>query len=279
MGYDQNGMPVYSQPAYQPQFMGYDQNGMPVYSQPAYQPQFMGYDQNGMPVYSQPSVYPETPSSPVSQNIPQVVPPSSPETDDTTEKFMDFLDDRKSNTSESETNFFEKSSDMGEITLPIPDAGSLKKHEQKKKVYMADVEIDDSKKLMPNTSGKFSQKYMRRAESSSSGDLGEKKTSGRFGQKYMYRAESSVSGDLGKKKTSGKSVTMRDAGTADPNSLDSYAPKKKKFTMAEADHAVEAIPKKKKYVDELDLIELPEYMQARKTAKKDKKEFPSMTDL
>ena len=64
--YGQNQQPYGQNPQYpgaqpfpgavQPQVIGYDQNGMPVYSQPQMmygQPQFIGYDQNGMPIYSQ----------------------------------------------------------------------------------------------------------------------------------------------------------------------------------------------------------------------------------
>ena len=278
IGYDQNGMPVYAQSQmYQsPQIMGYDQNGMPIYAQSQmYQtPQFMGYDQNGMPIYGQSAVYPENPVSVVSQNVPA----ETKQDDDTAEKFMDFLDDEENKGIEqSEEDFFGKSSDMGDINLPVPDVGSLKKREHKKKVYMTDVEIKDAENLVPNTAGKFSQKYMKRAENFNSNDLGEKKT---FTRKVSMGETRNVDSRMLNPKFNYKSrIRMGDAGQADPDQLKAHVSGQKKFTMAEADHAVEALPKKKKYVDELDLIELPEYMQARKKAKKDDNEFPSMTDL
>ncbi|MDE6780701.1 MAG: hypothetical protein K2J40_04480, partial [Ruminococcus sp.] len=236
-----------------------------------YQSQFMGYDQNGMPVYGQPYVYPEN------NAVPQSVPAETPADD--TEKFMDFLDDGENRTPEtSEEDFFGKSSDMGDADLSVPDFGSLRKRQKKKKVHMTDVEIKDAENLRPNDVNKFNQKYMRQAENYNSNDLGEKNP---YGRKVSMGRTKDVDAGLLNPKFSAKSrIRMRDAGTADSDSLETYTPKhKKKFTMAEADKAVEAMPKKKKYVDELDLIELPDYMQSKKKSKKDKKNFPSMTDL
>ncbi len=50
--------------------------------------------------------------------------------------------------------------------------------------------------------------------------------------------------------------------------------------MAQADHAVEALPKKKTtYVDEIDAIELPEHMQAKKTVKEKTPEIPGLPEI
>ena len=272
IGYDQNGMPMYAQSQVYPQFMGYDQNGMPVYAQPQTypQPQFMGYDQNGMPVYA------ENPA-PV-QSMPQSVPSDVQKNDDTAEKFMDFLDDGENKSTEkTREDFFGKSSDMGDVDLPVMDVGSLRKREQKKKVYMTDVEIQDAENLIPNTAAKFSQKYMRQAENVNSNDLGEKNT---YSRKVSMGSTKSVDAEMLNPKMSYKSrIRMGDATNANPDMSQNTVKKRKAFTMEEAGHAVEAMPKKKQYVDELDLIEIPEYMQARKKSKKDKKNFPSMTDL
>ena len=57
-----------------------------------------------------------------------------------------------------------------------------------------------------------------------------------------------------------------------------YEHEHKESIMAQADHAVEAMPKKKEaIVDEIDAIELPEYMQARKTVHTE--ETPEIPDL
>ncbi len=281
IGYDQNGVPIYGQPSVyvQPQIIGYDQNGIPVYSQSSVymQSQFIGYDQNGLPVYAQSSVYSAPP-----QSVPafsQSVPVQTPQNDEANEKFMDFLDDRKGNNTENtEENFFEKSSDMGSVEVPVPDVGGLKKRENQKTVYMTDVEIKkEAENLVPNNATKFNQKYMRQAKQTSSDDLGEKKNSGKkvsMGETQNVKAEK-----LNPKFAYKSRIRMGDASHASSDDLKSSVFRRKKVTMAEADHAVEAMPKKKKYVDELDLIELPEYMQARKKVKKDDNDFPSMTDL
>ncbi|MDE6501630.1 MAG: zinc finger Ran-binding domain-containing protein [Ruminococcus sp.] len=291
IGYDQNGIPIYSQPSVymQPQIIGYDQNGVPIYVQPQFigydqngipvymQSQFIGYDQNGMPVYAQSSVYSASP-----QSVPvfsQSVPVQTPQNDEAKEKFMDFLDDGKGNNTENtEENFFEKSSDMGSVEVPVLEVGGLKKRENQKTVYMADVEIKkEAENLIPNNANKFNQKYMRQVRQTSSDDLGEKKNSGKkvsMGETQNVNAEK-----LNPKFAYKSRIKMGDASHASSDDLKSSFSRRKKVTMAEADHAVEAMPKKKKYVDELDLIELPEYMQARKKVKKDENDFPSMTDL
>ncbi|MDE6664647.1 MAG: hypothetical protein K2K14_00425, partial [Ruminococcus sp.] len=59
IGYDPNGMPIYSQPPVTyspPQIIGYDPNGMPIYAQSPVTyapPQIIGYDPSGMPIYAQ----------------------------------------------------------------------------------------------------------------------------------------------------------------------------------------------------------------------------------
>lgn len=61
--------------------------------------------------------------------------------------------------------------------------------------------------------------------------------------------------------------------------IETFVPKHREAMMAQADRAVEALPKKKKYVDELDLIELPDYMKAKKTVKEEKAEIPSLPEV
>ena len=50
--------------------------------------------------------------------------------------------------------------------------------------------------------------------------------------------------------------------------------------MGSADHAVEAMPKRSNpYQNELDEIELPEYMQAKKTQREEIAEIPSIPKI
>ena len=56
--------------------------------------------------------------------------------------------------------------------------------------------------------------------------------------------------------------------------------KHKEAIMAKADHAVEAMPKKiNPYESELDKIELPEYMQSKKTVHEKVAEIPSLPEV
>ncbi|MDE6424783.1 MAG: hypothetical protein K2K89_01395 [Ruminococcus sp.] len=273
IGYDANGMPVYSQPVPYPtsQVIGYDMNGQPVYSQP----QIIGYDANGMPIYSQPVSYPQ------SQNMNFAHPSvyqqeKQPYVDEEAEKFRNFLDDGKNEipVQNEEKDFFGKTSEMGDVALPDLDIGGLKKREKKKKVYMTDVEIQDAENLLPNDMGKFNQKYMRQASSSGSADLGEKKTHSRH--VTMGETKNVDSQQLNPKFQYKSRIRMGDTNKSQTDDFNTRTLKKRKVSMAEADHAVEAMPKKKQYVDEIDLIELPEYMQARK---KNKKKNPGMSEL
>ncbi|MDE6833023.1 MAG: hypothetical protein K2J39_02060 [Ruminococcus sp.] len=274
IGYDQNGLPIYQQS----QFIGYDHNGIPIYSQPInQQSQFIGYDHNGIPVYSQPIPFPQSqymrfPQQSVYQ------PEKQSETDENTEKFRDFIGDVNSKSSEQkEENFFGKTSEMGDVALPDLDISGIKKREKRKKLYMTDVEVDDADKLVPNNASKFNQKYMRQASDNGSADLGEKKESGKSVK--MSETKNVDSQQLNPKLQYKSCTRMGDALNQQTDNFNTQTLKKRKVTMAEADHAVEAMPKKKKYVDELDLIELPDYMKARKKQKKNNPEFPGMSEL
>ena len=73
---------------------------------------------------------------------------------------------------------------------------------------------------------------------------------------------------------------MEQTENADAGELEAYNPSHSEAIMAQADHAVEALPKKKKtYVDEIDAIELPEYMQAKKTVRDETPEIPDLPEI
>ena len=70
------------------------------------------------------------------------------------------------------------------------------------------------------------------------------------------------------------------ACNANADALEEYIPEHKEAIMAQADHAVEAMPKKvNPYENELDKIELPEYMQAKKTVREETAEIPSLPEI
>ena len=67
---------------------------------------------------------------------------------------------------------------------------------------------------------------------------------------------------------------------ADASELKAYKHEHVESIMQGADKAVEAMPKKKVYVDELEQIELPEHMKAKKSKPKEKTtEIPSLPDI
>ena len=286
IGYDPNGMPIYTQPAVTyapPQIIGYDPNGMPIYAQSPVTyapPQIMGYDPSSMPIYAQQPVLYQQPSMPQFQPVSEQLPKNQNAdsvSNDISDKFRDFIDDGK-NRKKPENDFFGKSSDMGDVSVAGLDVGSLKKRDNKKKNYMNETPLVNADGLVPNNASKFNKMYMKQTEKVNAENLEEKKT---YGANHIMRTTKAVDANrLNAKKSYKSYMTMSGAGEADASELEAYVPKAKKAIMAEADHAVEAIPKKKpKYIDELDKIELPEYMQAKKTVKNDTPEIPGLPEL
>ena len=286
IGYDRSGMPVYGQPMMysQPQIIGYDQSGMPIYGQPMMynnQPQIMGYDQSDMPIYGQPQN--------AAVNIPQVNAPPEPKKIEPEKKknsgddFWDFFDGGKPKKhDDSADDFFGKSShsvtDMGDLSADGLDFSKLKRNEKKKTDYMGDTPLVDASKLKQNDANKLNKFYMRQTEQVDASNLQANKHEKK--QDIMgVTKEVDVSrlASAERYKTNIKMYTTADVNADD---LAAYVPEHKKALMAEADHAVEAMPKRKEaYVDELDLIELPDYMQAKKTVKEDKAEIPSLPEV
>ena len=295
IGYDQNGMPIYGQPVmYQPQLIGYDQNGMPIYGQPVMysQPQIIGYDQNGMPVYGQPPMMyapqqntdahnngmqsvPNMSGVPVPPS-PQVQPVPPPVEDkekvEVSDDFWEFFDGGKA-TEHAETDnadsFFGKRGDEIE---------GMKRFEKKGNPYMNDTPLVDASTLRKNEAAKFNKLYMRSADSVNADDL--KANQDTLHLNYMGAAKS-VDASALKANEKGKAWNIM-GGTKQANADDLAAAEKKPkkgSMMAQADHAVEAMPQKPKtYNDEIDAIELPEEMKAKKTAR-NKVQIPGLPEL
>ena len=286
IGYDQNGQPLYGQPVmYQPQLIGYDQNGMPVYGQPVmYQPQIIGYDQNGMPVYGQPVMYQpqmgEMPEGAVPQAGMQAMPnmggmpanqlaqaqPAPPPAEDkekveVPDDFWEFFDGGKA-TEHAETDtaddFFGKRGDEIE---------GMKRFEKKGNPYMNDTPLVDASALKKNESAKFNKFYMRSAGVVNADEL--KANQEALHLNYMGSTKAVDASELMAKDNHRARNMM--GGTKQANADDLEAARTDRgrgSMMAQADHAVQAMPKKAKtYNDEIDAIELPEEMKAKKTAK------------
>ena len=308
---------MYGQPAMAPPpIIGYDQSGMPIYgqAQPMMygQPVIVGYDQNGMPIYgqAQPMMYGQpmmndggdhnpvmnAPGMPVQgmgmpmQNgmygmpVQQPVQPKA-ETDQVKvpNKFWNefFSDDDDGEGADTQEDFFGKpshgaSKGMGSVSAEGMDFGKLKKTEHKKRDYMGSTPDVDASELKPNENDKFNKMYMRKADFVKGADLGEKRQTAKRPVMNVTAEVNAESLEAYERKKNG--ITMNQAGIANADDLKAYEHEHKESIMAQADHAVEAMPKKKEaIVDEIDAIELPEYMQARKTVHTE--ETPEIPDL
>ena len=316
IGYDASGMPIYGQPMMyaQPPVIGYDASGMPIYGQAqpmmyGGQPSVIGYDAAGMPIYSQPMPVPDpmqgmqgmqgvqNPQNGM-QGLPPMpnpygnqMPAPSPK-EEKKEELVDMSDDfwkffdggtaTKHREETSDDDFFGKSSRSSGMN-DLPSSGgmemnSLKRSDKKKVNYMNDTPIVDANKLARNDADKFNKFYMRSTQTVNADDL--EMNTRKKSKDYMGSA-GEVDADMLSANVKQKSrITMYTAGEADPDKLEAYTPEHKKSLMAQADRAVEALPKRiNPYESELDKIELPEYMKAKKTSREENIEIPSLPQV
>ena len=317
IGYDQSGMPIYGQPPMmyaQPQIIGYDQNGMPIYGQAPMmyaQPQIIGYDQSGMPIYGQPQPMQQPmggavppmggmPQQPMGGTVPQMggmpqmgaMPrqqaapaPRQPAEDKNKVKvpdnFWEFFDGGKATEhAEPADDFFGKrSGNMGDVSAADLDMSRLKKFERKKNSYMNAAPLADAAELAPHTDAKYNKLYMKNTAEVNADDLQAKVQ--QAPQDIMGHTKEVNADDLEAHEERNEAWSlMSETDEANADDLEAYVPEHKEAIMSQADHAVESMPKKKTtYNDEIDAIELPEYMQARKTVKDEPPEIPGLPEL
>ncbi len=304
------GMPQMNTMPPQPQIIGYDQNGMPIYgqAQPMMypQPQVIGYDQNGMPIYGQAPVmmYPQQPMQqmqgdmpgmpnmggmygmPAMGGMPQMQPygqqqpvQNKPKNDrvEVSDDFWKFFDGGKS-TDHKESDDFFGSKDMGDVSADNLDVSRLKRFEHKKNDYMSDTPIVDGSKLAANTEAKYNKLYMKQTETVNAEDLQAKEDE--HTQDIMGVTKDVDADKIQEYKHYRSRISMEHTEEADADELEAYNPEHTEAIMAQAEHAVEALPKKKTtYVDEIDAIELPEYMQAKKTVRDETPQIPGLPEV
>ncbi len=314
IGYDPNGVPIYGQPQgmmfAQPQIIGYDPNGVPIYGQPNFQP--MG----GMPVTNQgvmPNMQPTqgmqsvpnqgmqgipnhgmTPNMQGMANVPkqngmQGIPNTPQQTAEAPKKeedndFWSFFDGGSGeHHASSDDDFFGKARSEPIISDdPFADIDNRRKMrlqaEKAAQGFMSDTPVVDGDKLAKNDSDRINKLYMRQTGNSVSTDLtvGEGKH-----KKGTMAAAGEVNADMLAEKLNVRSrVSMQYADEINADGIEAYVPEHREAIMAQADHAVEAMPKKiDPYESELDKIELPEYMQAKKTVHEDTAEIPSLPEI
>ena len=337
VGYDQNGMPIYSQPQPMmyapPQIIGYDPNGMPIYSQPmpmygAPQPMMnengepvapaspyqqpmqtaMPQQQQGMPYPNAMQPNPMTPPMGGFQGMPnpqqqqpmnnmygaaaQTPPPAANANNSQVKVSNDFWnnffsgnekDGKAAESEESPDDFFTKprhdhSGDMGNLSAGGIDVSKLKKHERKKNTYMTATPDVDANELQPNAPDELNKRYMRATAPVNADELQEKKVE--KPKDIMTDTTNAVSNDLMTTERPKADITMIQTDTVNADELQTYEPERSEPIMDQADKAVEALPKKKKTIDdEINSIELPEYMQARKTVKAAEPEIPKLPEI
>ena len=290
----------------QPQIIGYDQNGMPIYGQPQpmmyAQPQIIGYDQNGMPVYGQPQpmMYPQqpvqpdmygiqsVPAMPAMGGMPQMQPygqpqqpvqnqPAKSDRVQVSDDFWKFFDGGKASEHRDDDDFFGNNAG-GNPSADGLDVSRLKRFERKKDEFMSDTPIVDGSKLAANTEAKYNKLYMKPTEKVNAEDLETNDTEHK--QDIMKVTKDVDAEKLQEYKHYKSRISMEYTEDTDANELEAYVPEHTEAIMAQADHAVEAMPKKKEtYVDEIDKIEIPEYMQAKKTVSDENPQIPDLPEV
>ncbi len=295
VGYDPNGMPIYSQPQpvmyTQPQIVGYDPNGMPIYSQPQpvmyAQPQIMGYDPNGMPIYSQPQPMPyaqpqQIPAPQISAEPEKTV--EEQESPDNKQAFWDFFNEGKKEPApqKEEKDFFGRFKvDTIDPSDPFADIDNRRKQrlsaKEQNNGVMGNMPVVDGSKLEKNDSSKINNLYMRQIKDSSSADL--TVGTGKHEHRAMDETKEVDASKLSENLNIKSRVSMGYTDNVNAEDIEQVSKKHQEALMAQAEHAVEAMPKKVKYESELDKIELPEYMQAKKTVRDNTPEIPSLPEV
>ena len=265
-------------------------NGMPPQGGMQGLPQQNGSQQmNGMPMYGQPMMYgqPQAPDTHEGAPMGQMagmqaaplkplkpIPPPPPAEDkekvEVPDDFWEFFDGGKATEHaevDSADDFFGKRGDEIE---------GMKRFEKKKDAYMNDTPLVDASKLRKNEPAKFNKFYMKAAGIADPDQLEAKKQ-----EKHIDYMSATKDVDASKLRAHEKSKAwniMNKADKANADELEANVTEHTEALMAQADHAVQAMPKKPKtYNDEIDAIELPESMKAKKTKKQ--VEIPGLPEI
>ena len=305
----QSAMPQMPQPMQQPmmygqpQIIGYDQSGMPIYGQPQMQqpqqpmqqpmmygqPQIIGYDQSGMPIYGQPQMQQPMGGIPM-QGIPAIPPQNTPKAEepkkDDKQAFWDFFDEgnkKPADHSKSTNDFFGKIETESKIPEdPFADIDNRRKKrlqgQSKSDGVMGDMPVVDGSKLEKNDSSRINNLYMRQIKDSVSDDL--TVGTGKSNSGAMEETREVDASLLAENLNVKSRISMGYTDDVNANDIKQAVNEHREAIMAKADHAVEAMPKKvNPYESELDKIELPEYMQSKKTVHEKVAEIPSLPEV
>ena len=224
------------------------------------------------------------------QGIPAIPPqntpkPETPKKDDK-QAFWDFFDEgsKKPADHSKQTNDFFGKAEPEPINPEDPFADI--DNRRKKRLQgqsdsggvMSDMPVVDGSKLEKNDSSRINNLYMRQIKDSVSDDLTVgtgKSNSGTMDETREVDA-SLLSENLNVKSR----ISMGFTEDVNADDIKQAVNEHKEAIMAKADHAVEAMPKKiNPYESELDKIELPEYMQSKKTVHEKAAEIPSLPEV
>ena len=139
--------------------------------------------------------------------------------------------------------------------------------------------LADAAELAPHTDAKYNNLYMKNTAEVNADDLQAKVQ--QAPQDIMGHTKEVNADDLEAHEERNEAWSlMSETDEANADDLEAYVPEHKEAIMSQADHAVESMPKKKTtYNDEIDAIELPEYMQARKAVKDETPAMPGLPEL
>lgn len=295
IGYDPSGMPIYGQPQpvmYAPPMT--NENGEPrnnaYHGAQSAMPQMMGMPaaMPGMPQTPPTGMYGGAMSAQPAQNQAQNAPQPEDGKVKVSNEFWDsFFSGNGRNDSgkddDEQDDFFSKprhsnAPDMGSVSAEGMDLSRLQKHERKKNTYMNDTPEVNAEDLKPNKADELNKRFMRSTAVVNADELEAKKqekTQDKMGVTADVSAE-----ELEVYEHKKTRVTMKQTEQANADELEVYEHEHKEAIMEQADHAVEALPKKKTApIDEIDAIELPEYMQARKTVHSETPEIPGLPEI
>ncbi|MCI1268860.1 MAG: hypothetical protein LKG21_03050 [Ruminococcus sp.] len=236
-------------------------------------PNAMGMPQ---PIAQTPAAQPLNPNPQTVKQTPQNPLPATPETASAQGDASKAKDD------DDDNDFFSKpksrNHDMNEVSASNLDVSALEKHQEKKaNKYMKAAPQADANELAPNMASELNKKYMNATDVVDASKLQENVTE--KSKVKMKVTDQENADELEQFVKKAPNVIMSKSDSANPEELETYEHEHVEAIMGTADHAVEALPKKKVYIDEIDAIELPEHMQAKKKVKNDPPVIPTLPEL
>ena len=219
---------------------------------------------NGIPQPQQSAPVQQQPSAPAQSQPSAPVKPAPTVTEKPKEANVVNDDD------DDDSDFFsqpkQRNKDMNDVSADSFDFSPLEKPDKKRKTRcMSDVPQVNADELAPNTTDKYNKMFMRSTKVVNADELEENvHIKSRATMNVTDKANADELEEYVKKQPK---VSMKTTDTANADDLQKYEHEHVESIMSGADHAVEALPKKKSVNDEIDAIILPDYMQARKTVK------------